>query len=108
MILKAVVLAALFPMLLLQAALADCDADLADSHQRIAAVKARDPEINALVKKHDITGACAIVRTNLKDMTVARDARDRCLTGFDRREEVAEMNASIADMSDVLTANCRD
>lgn len=93
-------------LLLPQATLADCDADLSDAHERIATIKARDPEIDALVKKHDIKAACALVRMNLKDMTVARDARDRCLTGFDRREEVAEMNANIADINDVLTGNC--
>jgi len=93
-------------LLLPQVALADCDTDLADSHQRIATVKARDPEIDALVKKHAIAAACALVRLNLKDMTEARDARDRCLTGFDRREEVAEINANIADINDVLAGHC--
>ena len=84
----------------------DCDAALADAHDRIAAIRARDPTINALVQKKDIKGACAILRTNYNDMTTARDNMDACLTGFDHNEEVSELNANLADLNDAIAAHC--
>ncbi len=90
----------------LAAAAQDCRADLTDAHQRIADIQARDPKIDELVKKHDIKGACEILHTNMKDMTAARDSMSRCLTGFDRNEEVAELNANLADLANALNAHC--
>jgi hypothetical protein len=85
----------------------DCDHDLADAHQLIAAIQARDPQMDELVKKRDIKGACVLLRDNLKDMTTARDNMDRCLTGFDHNEEVSELNANLADLNDAISAHCR-
>jgi hypothetical protein len=99
--------AAMFAGTPLAAMAEDCQADLADAHQRIAAIQARDPAIDDLVKKHDIKGACEILGTNMKDMTSARDSMSRCLTGFDRNEEVSELNANLADLNDALNAHCR-
>jgi hypothetical protein len=84
----------------------DCNKSLADAHNRIAEIRARDPEIDALVKKKDIKGACAILRVNVKDMTTARDSMDACLTGFDHNEEVAELNANLADLNDAIAGHC--
>jgi len=103
---KTAMLSLLLTVLAAQPALADCDADLADAHQRIAAIKDRDKQIDERVKGHNISGACELVRLNLDDMTVARDNMDRCLTGFERRENVSMLEANIADINDVLTAHC--
>ncbi|HUO88960.1 MAG TPA: hypothetical protein VMU08_07290 [Rhizomicrobium sp.] len=84
----------------------DCEAALFDANVRIAAIKARDPQIDALVKKKDIKGACAILRLNVTDMTSARDSMNACLTGFDHNEEVAELNANLADLNDAIAAHC--
>jgi hypothetical protein len=84
----------------------DCNAALADAHDRIAAIRARDPQIDALVKNKDIKGACAILRINARDMTTARDSMDACLTGFDHNEEVAELNANLADLNVAIAGHC--
>jgi len=84
----------------------DCNAALADAHDRIAAIRARDPQIDALVRNKDIRGACAILRINLKDMTTARDSMDACLTGFEHNEEVAELNANLADLNAAIAGHC--
>lgn len=84
-----------------------CDEMMADAHQRIADIKARDPKIDELFKKKDMAGVCKILRTNVSDMTSARDSMQACLSGFERNENVANLNANLADLSDAITTHCK-
>jgi hypothetical protein len=59
------------------------------------------------MKRDDIPGACRLLRQNLDDMVRARGPMDRCVTGHDRGENVAQIDASIGDIRDVLARNCR-
>jgi len=86
----------------------NCPSDMADAHARIAAIQARDPKIDALMKKKNVKAVCAILRTNIVDMTAARDAMARCLPdGFEKNEDVTNLNANLADLSDAVAAHCR-
>jgi hypothetical protein len=86
----------------------DCTADLANAHARIAAIQARDPKIDTLMKQKNVRAVCAILRTNIVDMTAARDAMARCLPdGFEKNEDVTNLNANLADLSDAVAQRCR-
>lgn len=86
---------------------ADCKVDMADAHARIAAIQARDPMIDALMKKRNVKAVCAILHTNVADMTAARDAMARCLPeGFEKNEDVTNLNANLADLSDAIAQRC--
>ena len=86
----------------------DCKADLADSHARIAAIQARDPRIDALMKRKNVKAVCAILKTNIADMTAARDEMARCLPdGFEKNEDVTNLNANLADLSAAVAQRCR-
>jgi hypothetical protein len=81
---------------------------MANAHARIAAIQARDPKIDALMKKKNVKAVCAILHTNIVDMTAARDAMARCLPdGFEKNEDVTNLNANLADLSDAVVAHCR-
>ena len=89
-------------------AAADCQADMADAHARIAAIQSRDPKIDALMKKKNVKAVCAILHTNIVDMTAARDAMARCLPdGFEKNEDVTNLNANLADLADAAAAHCQ-
>lgn len=85
----------------------DCTADMAKAHARIAAIQSRDPKIDALMKQKNVKAVCAILRTNVTDMTAARDAMARCLPdGFEKNEDVTNLNANLADLSDAISLHC--
>ncbi|MBV9044178.1 MAG: hypothetical protein JO294_03565 [Alphaproteobacteria bacterium] len=86
---------------------ADCDAEMPAAHQRIADIKARDPKIDALLKKKDLKGVCAILKTNVADMTFARDAMQHCMTGFEKNENVAALNANLTELTAAIAMQCR-
>lgn len=89
------------------AAAEDCPADMAKAHARIAAIQARDPKIDALMKKKNVKAVCAILRTNVADMTAARDAMARCLPdGFEKNEDVTNLNANLADLAAAIAQHC--
>jgi hypothetical protein len=46
------------------------------------------------------------VRQNLEDMLIARNAMARCMTGHDRGENVAQLDASMEDIRYVLAQKC--
>src|SRR5689334_3893360 len=103
--LAAAMLIAILPSAALTAE--DCKADMANAHARIAAIRARDPKIDALMKQKNIKAVCAILHTNVADMTAARDAMARCLPdGFEKREDVTNLNANLADLSDAISLHC--
>ena len=85
----------------------DCKADLASAHERIVAIQARDPKIDALMKDKNIKAVCVLLRGNIVAMTAARDAMARCLPeGSEKNENVTSLNANLTDLSDAVTAQC--
>ena len=54
----------------------------------------------------DLAKNCKLLRQNLADMSGARGPLDRCLTGHERGETVAQMDASIEDIRAVLADKC--
>jgi hypothetical protein len=80
----------------------DCRRDLAAAHERIHAVRLRE---NTL-QPGDFLRLCRVLRQNLQDMTQARDPMARCMTGHDRGENVAQMDASIDDIRFVIGKHC--
>jgi len=86
----------------------DCNVDLANAHARIAAIQARDPKIDALMKQKNLKAVCVILKTNVVDMTAARDAMARCLpAGFEKNEDVTNLHANLADLTDAIALRCR-
>jgi hypothetical protein len=81
----------------------ECRRDLAMADQLIHGIRLREGQM----KRDDIPGACRLLRQNLDDMVRARGPMDRCVTGHDRGENVAQIDASIGDIRDVLARNCR-
>jgi hypothetical protein len=81
----------------------ECRRGLAEANRLVQAVKARDQRF----VPGDLATNCRLLRQNLDDMVKAREPMNRCLTGHEHGETVAQMDASIADIRDVLTANCR-
>jgi hypothetical protein len=80
----------------------DCRRGLATANRFIEAVKARDKKFVA----GDMATNCRLLRQNLNDMTKAREPMNRCLTGHERGETVAQMDASIADIRAVIAGKC--
>ena len=80
----------------------DCRRDLAMANDLIHAVRLRENS----VQRGDYAGLCRLLRQNLRDMTQARDPMARCMTGHDRGENVAQMDASIEDIRFVIGKHC--
>jgi hypothetical protein len=81
----------------------ECRRDLAMADQLVHGVRLRENS----VQKGDFVGLCRLLRRNLDDMVKARGPMDRCMTGHDRGENVAQMDASIGDIRYVLARNCQ-
>ena len=81
---------------------AECRRDLAVADRLIHAVRLRENS----VQRGDFAGLCRLLRQNLQDMTTAREPMARCMTGHDRGENVAQMDATIEDIRFVLAKNC--
>lgn len=85
----------------------DCRRDLATADQLIAAIRQRESGIDNSVRKGDFAGACRYVRANYRDMSAAREQMNRCMTGFEKRENVGQLDASLDDIRHVLAARCQ-
>ena len=72
----------------------ECRRDLAMADQLVHGVRLRENS----VQRGDFVGLCRLLRQNLADMTRAREPMARCMTGHDRGENVAQMDASIGDI----------
>jgi hypothetical protein len=59
------------------------------------------------VQKGDFVRLCRLLGRNLGDMVKAREPMAGCITGRDRGENVAQMDASISDIRYVLTQHCQ-
>ena len=70
--------------------------------QLIHAVRLRENS----VQQGDFVGLCRLLRQNLQGMTKAREPMARCMTGHDRGENVGQMDASIGDISFILSTHC--
>lgn len=79
-----------------------CRRDLATADQLVHAVRLREHS----VQPGDFVGLCRLLRRNLQDMSRAREPMNRCLTGHDHGENVAQMDASIDDIRTVLANHC--
>jgi hypothetical protein len=86
---------------------ADCDADLAEADALVHAVRLRNPELDRRHAANDVAGTCSILKDNYRDMTKARDIMDRCMTGFERRENVGQMDVSLDDIHTVIGSYCK-
>jgi hypothetical protein len=85
----------------------DCTADITDAQARLAAIQARDPKIDALMKQKNVRAVCVILRGNIVDMTAARDAMARCLPeGSEKNQDVTTLNANLSDLSDAVATQC--
>jgi hypothetical protein len=81
----------------------ECRRDLAMADRLVHGVRLREPQ----TRPDDLSRACRLVRQNLEEMVKARGPMDRCMTGHDRGENVAQMDASIGDIRYVLAQKCR-
>ena len=80
----------------------ECRRDLALADQLVHGVRLRENS----VQRGDFAGLCRLLRQNLQDMIRAREPMARCMTGHDRGENVAQIDASIDDIRFVLSRNC--
>jgi hypothetical protein len=81
----------------------ECRRDLAMADQLVHGVRLRENS----VQKGDFVGLCRLLRRNLDHLVRAREPMARCITGRDRGENVAQMDASIGDIRDVLAQHCQ-
>ena len=81
-----------------------CRADLAKASALVDAVAAAR---NRAGPVRDAAAMCAALRQNMKDMRDAATRMDRCLTGHERGENVAQIRASVEDVGEVVRARCR-
>ena len=81
----------------------ECRRDLAMADRLVHGIRLREQQM----RRDDILGACRLLRQNLDDMVKARGPMARCMTGHDRGENVAQIDASIGDIRDVLAQRCR-
>ena len=84
-----------------------CDTDMAEAHRLISGVRDREDSLGRYARNNDMPNACKLLRQNAHDMGIARDSMSRCMTGHDRGENVAQLDASIGDINDVIAARCR-
>ena len=80
----------------------ECRRDLATADRLIHDIRLREPQI----RPDDLARACRLVRQNLEEMLIARNAMARCMTGHDRGENVAQLDASMEDIRYVLAQKC--
>jgi hypothetical protein len=99
--------AVLFPAFAAIVDTPECRRDLATANQLIAAVQQRQSALDSSVRNGDTAKACGYLRSNQRDMSTAREQMNRCMTGFEKRENLGQMDASLGDIRDVLAARCR-
>jgi hypothetical protein len=80
-----------------------CRHGLAMADHLVQAVAAREK----LFVPGDRVTNCQLLRQNLDDMAKAREPVARCLSGRERGETVAQIDASIADVGAAIADKCR-
>ena len=84
----------------------DCASDMAAADQLISGVRGREESLGRYARDNDMPNACRLLRQNFHDMSLARESMNRCMTGFERGENVAQMDASLEDIHQAITAHC--
>jgi len=79
-----------------------CRRDLATADRMVHGIRLREAQF----VPGDMATNCRLLRRNLADMIAARDPMDRCLTGHDHGETVAQMDASIEDIRGAIDRHC--
>jgi hypothetical protein len=85
----------------------ECQRDLAVADQLIGGIRQRETRLNAAIGRNDTTAACGFLRENARDMAGARERMYRCMTGFEQRENIGQIDASLGDIRAVLAARCK-
>ena len=80
----------------------ECRYDLAIAGQLIHAVRLRENS----VQLGNFAGLCRLLRQNLQDMTKARELMARCMIRHERDENVGQMDASVGNISFILSMYC--
>lgn len=80
-----------------------CRRDLAEADALLHGIRLRERSVSP----GDWAGLCRLLRRNLQDMSRARGLMEPCLTGHDRGENIAQIDASIGDIRSVLDTRCR-
>jgi hypothetical protein len=81
----------------------ECRRDLAAANQAVLAIQAREKRF----VPGDLALNCRLLRQNLADLAKARGPMDRCLTGEERGEALARIDAALGDISYALGDKCR-
>ncbi len=84
----------------------DCAGELAEADTLVHAVRLREPDIDARHAKGDVEGTCELLRANFADMTKARGQMERCMTGYEKRENLGQMDVSLDDLGHVIGSYC--
>jgi hypothetical protein len=81
----------------------ECRRDLVAANQAVLAIQAREKRF----VPGDLAVNCRLLRQDLADLAKAREPMDRCLTGEERAEAVARIDAALGDISYALGDKCR-
>lgn len=79
-----------------------CRADLTRAEALISEIASRD----RAGPIRDPAERCRILRLNLSQMRIARDAMQRCMRGHAQRENVGQMDVSMEDIAAVIARRC--
>lgn len=82
---------------------ASCDRDLAatDGQLRQALLRLEASANRPMPQR------CLVFRDHVRVMQAASDTFRRCMTGFAARENIGQMQGSIADWNEIIARNCR-
>ncbi|MCZ8314500.1 hypothetical protein [Phreatobacter sp.] len=80
-----------------------CDGDLAVMEIRLREASARLSETT----RAPMARRCPVFRDHVRVMQAASDTFRRCTSGFHARENIAQIQGSIADWNEIIDRNCR-
>src|SRR5262249_35174890 len=79
-----------------------CRRDIAAANRLVHAIRAREAQF----VPGDMATNFRLLRRTLPDMTAPRGPMDRCLSGPDHDETVAQMDTSIEDINGMIARHC--
>ena len=85
----------------------ECQRDLMVTDQLTGAVRQREPPLGHAIRANDTVAACRMSRENARDMSAARERMNRCMTGFEQRENIGQMDVSLYDIRNVIASHCK-
>lgn len=80
-----------------------CDGDLAVMEIRLREASDRLTE----TARAPMARRCPVFRDHVRVMQAASDTFRRCTSGFHARENIAQMQGSIADWNEIIDRHCR-